>query len=174
MAFTAEQLSTLKSAILADPTLAPLTSGTGTDYGAIASAMSSLAAPDFWVYKSVMSRHELLTGTGPDGTTFTWGGSTGGYINRSQGERDAFREMFNSTGSVNPALVNIQTAFADIFSGAGAGAVANRAHVAGMSRRKATRVEKLFSSGTGSTASPATLRYEGGVTISDVSGMFNV
>lgn len=166
---TPAQLQTLKTYILADPTLGPLTSGPGTDYGAIAAAMSADASPDFWIYRSALSRHEILTGTGPDGTTFAWAG--GAYITRSQGERDAFREMFNSTGAINPALPSIQAAFADIFSGAGG--VGNRTHITGMARRKATLVEKVLSTGNGAVATPATATYEGGLSISDVGQMFN-
>lgn len=166
---TPQQLAALKTHILASPDLAPISSGPGTDYGQIAALLNTAASPDFWVYRLTLTRHDLLTATSQDGTTFTWGGSTGGYINRSQGERDAFREMFNSTGSVNPALANIKAAFDDIFSGAGAGAVANRAHIAAMSRRKATRAEKVLGTGTGSTGSPGVAVFEGDVQISDVN-----
>lgn len=167
---TPAQLTTLKAFILSQQDLAPLTSGTGTDYGAIANALNATAAPDYWVYKPTLTRHEVLTGTGPDGTTFAWAGA--GYITRSQGERDAFREMFNSTGTVNPALPSIQAAFADIFSGAGG--ASNRTHIQGMSRRKATRVEKAFATGAGTTGAPSALGFEGAVSISDIGDMFNV
>jgi hypothetical protein len=170
---TPTQLTALKAAILADPALVPLTSGPTTDYNGLIALMALDFSPDWWVYKTTLTRHEVLVGVGPDATTFTWGGSTGGYINRSQGERDAFREMFNDTGTVNPSLTNIQAAFADIFSGAGAGAVANRAHISGMSRRKANRMERVFSTGNGSTASPGMLVVEGSLTLSEVAEMFS-
>lgn len=172
MPLTTPQLQTLKAAILADPALVPLTSGPTTDFNGLVTAMSVDASPDFWVYKTSLSRHDILTATSSDATMFTWGGSTGGYINRSQGERDAFREMFNSTGSVNPSQANIQAAFADIFSGPGAGAVANRAHIAAMSRRKANRTERVFATGVGSTAAPGVLVVEGNITLGDVLSMF--
>lgn len=167
---TPEQQATLKAYILADPVLGPLTSGPGTDYGAIATAMSADASPAFWVYRSSLSRHDILTGTGPDGTTFAW--AAGAYITRSQGERDAFREMFNSTGSINPALPSIQAAFNDIFSGAGG--AGNRTHITGMSRRKATVAEKVLATGNGAVATPATATFEGGLSLGDVASMFNV
>jgi len=85
----------------------------------------------------------------------------GANITRSQGERDAFREIFNSTGTVNPSLASIKAAFADIFSGTG-GAV-NRTHITAMSKRKANRLEKIFATGTGTLASPGTLVVEGDV-----------
>lgn len=173
MSLSPSQLATLKAAILLDPALAALTSGPDTDYGAIAAAMNLSASPDFWVYRSSLSRHELITQSSQDGTSFTWGGTTGGYISRSPGERDAFREMFNDSGAVDPAQANIQAGFADIFSGPGAGAQNNRAHIAAMSRRKATRAEKALATGMGSTGTPAKLGWEGQLAISDIGEMFN-
>ena len=172
MALTLAQLATLKAAILADQALVPMTSGPTTDFNGLVTAMNVDASPDFWVLKTSLSRHEIITQSGPDGTLFVWGGSTGGYINRSQGERDAFREMFNSTGAVDPSQPNIQAAFADIFSGSGAGAQANRAHIAAMSRRRANRVERVFATGVGSAASPGKLVVEGGISLGDVQAMF--
>lgn len=162
---TPEQKTALKAFILADPAMGPLATGPNVDAGAIADLLNLPASPDYWIYKPSLSRHDLLVGTGPGGTTFVWGGSTGGYINRSQGERDAFREMFNSTGTVNPAQANIQAAFADIFSGAGQGAVGNRNHIAAISRKLANRVEKLFATGAGSTAAPSVAGYHGSVDV---------
>lgn len=174
MELTLAQKQTLKAAILADPVLAAKTSGPGTDYGFIADALNKDAAPAFWGYKALLGKHELTDQTSPDGTTFAWGGTTGGFINRSQGERDCWREIWNTSLSCNPSRANVRAAFDDIFSGAGAGAVNNRAHIAAMIRRKATVVEKLFATGTGSTASPGTFAVEGSVDLSDIAGLFNV
>ena len=168
MPLTTQQLTTLKAAILADQALVPLTSGPTTDFNGLVTAMSVDASPDFWVYKTSLSRHDILTATSVDGTTFAW--AAGAYITRSQGERDAFREMFNSTGTVNPSLASIQAAFADIFSGAGG--AGNRAHIAAMSRRKANRTERVFATGVGSTAAPGSLVVEGNITLGDVLSMF--
>lgn len=154
---TPEQLTTLRADIAANPDLLALYNA--GDRAGLADAYNAAASPVFTVYKSALSRHDILTGTSADGTTFTWTG--GAYITRSQGERDAFREMFNSTGTVNPALPSIQSAFNDIFSGAG-GAV-NRTHIAAMSRRGATRLEKVFAVGLGTNQNPATMGFEGEV-----------
>jgi hypothetical protein len=80
--------------------------------------------------------------------------------------------MFNSTGTVDPSQPNIQAAFADIFSGAGAGAKGCRDHLLAMSRRKASRAERVFATGVGSTASPGKLVVEGSITLGDVLSMF--
>jgi hypothetical protein len=52
--------------------------------------------------------------------------------------------------------------------------LAVRAQVHTHCKRAATRAEKLFSTGTGSTASPATMAFEGVVTYQDVSAARNL
>lgn len=157
MDMTESQKQAVKAYILATPELAVKTSGESTDYQGIAEALNALATPDFVVRRTSISRHEILTTTSLEGTTFTWAG--GGYITRSQGERDAFREMFNSTGSVDPRQQNIVNAFSDIFSGAGG--ASNRTHIDAVGKRKATVAEKVLATGTGSFASPAAIEWEG-------------
>ena len=167
MPLAPEQYAVLRAVVIAEPTL-QIAINTGDDY-AIANWCNALAAPDFFVTKTSLPRHDVLTATSGEATTFAWAGAA--YITRSQGERDAFREMFNSTGTVNPNLASIQAAFADIFSGAGG--LANRTHIAAISKRKATRAEKVLATvpGTGLLASPATLTYEGQVTANEASSL---
>lgn len=153
---TPAQLVTLKAFINTNPAWValPLTNAAGQ---MIADELNALASPAFVVERTVLTKHEIITGTSSGGTTFAWAGAA--YITRSQGERDAFREMFNSTGSVNPSLPSIKAAFLDIFSGAGG--LPNRTHIIALSKRRASLVEKLFATGTGTDAAPATLVYEG-------------
>jgi hypothetical protein len=133
-----------------------------TDPNACVAAMYNLAAsPDFWVWRTSVTKDELVGSVSVDGTTFSWTGT--GYITRSQGERDAFNTMFSSAGIVNPSLSNVRQAWTDIFSGATAPAPANRTHLSTVSRRKAIRFERLYATGTGSTASPGTMVIEGQV-----------
>lgn len=153
----------LKPLVAAEPSLANAVLN-GQD-NVIAAWLNSPASPSFFVTKTELSRHDILTGTSSDGTTFTWTGAA--YITRAQGERDAFREMFNSTGTVNPSLPSITAAFNDIFSGAG-GAV-NRTHITAMSKRLANRMEKALSTtpGTGTSVSPATLTVVGEISVGE-------
>lgn len=150
--FTAPQIVLIKNYIAATPALAAQTLD-GNGLNAVADALNAAFAPAFWVYKTSLSRHNILTETSVDTTTFAWAGAA--YITRAQGERDAFREMFNSSDTVNPSAVPIQAAFLDIFSGPGG--VGNRAHIAAMSRRPASVLEKLLAIGTGTSVAPATL-----------------
>ena len=141
MQLTTGQIQTVKTWLLAN--------ASAMSEAEAAAALNAAASPNYFVWKNTLGRHDLTDGSGvdTDGTTataFVWGGSTGGYINRSQGERDAFRELFNSTDTCRPSLANVRTALDDIFSGAGAGAQANRAHWRARFRRPCTVVEKLF------------------------------
>jgi hypothetical protein len=71
-------------------------------------------------------------------------------------------------GAIDPSRANVRQGFNDIFSGTQNNAAAQRTHLLTVSRRKATRAEKLFATGTGSTAAPAALGYEGAVLGVDV------
>lgn len=121
------------------------------------------------VEKTLLSKHDILTATSQEATTFAW--AAGAYITRAAGERDAFREMFNSTGSVNPSLASIKAAFADIFSGVGG--AGNRTHITAMSKRLCNRVEALSAVGTGTLISPAVLGFEGTVNGQFISNIIN-
>lgn len=163
MSLTSQQLTTLKNAINANPTWQAFPID-GDGPAELAIVLNQTASPDFIVFKSSLSRHALLTETSLAGTVFTWAGN--GYISRSQGERDAFREMWNSTGTVDPRATNIISAILDIFSGAGG--LVNRTHFTEMSKRKATFGEKILATGTGTIISPASMGYEGNLSASDV------
>lgn len=167
MSLSQSQLASLKADIIADAVLNAIPN---TPDGAfqIAAAYNLTASPDFWVWRTFIAQHELVSVTSPDGTTWSWTI----YIARSQGERDGWREMFADTGGINAALPNVRQGLNDIFSG-GTGA-AQRTHLLAMGRRKSTRAEKLFATGTGSTASPATMTFEGNLTFQDIQDARNL
>jgi hypothetical protein len=163
MPLTSAQKTTLKAFIAADPVLSAIPN---TPDGAfeIADRLALDASPDFWVYKTTLNEHDITGKASVDATTWSWSA----YIPRSQGERDGWARMFNDTRSINPSLANVRQGLADIFSGTANNAPAQRTHLQAMSRRKASVVEKLFATGTGSTASPATMVFEGRLTYADV------
>lgn len=161
------QLQNLKNDINNDVTLSVIPNTPDGAY-AIADAYNVVASPDFWVWKSFVSDTDIYSVTSVDGTTWSWTS----YIGRSQGERDAWRQMVNMAGGLNPALANTRSGIADIFSGAGG--AAQRTHLLALGRRKATRAEKLFSTGTGSTASPAIMGFEGRISADDVQAARNL
>lgn len=168
---TPSQLADLKTAILSETDSEFVGYRNNGQTPLMAAWFNAPLAPTYYVKRTSLSRHDILTATSDDGTTFSWAG--GAYITRSQGERDAFREMFNSTGTVNPSLATIQAAFADIFSGAGG--AGNRAHITAMSRRPCTRAERLYvAGGDGSKANPAKMGFEGAITDSDISAALSL
>jgi hypothetical protein len=71
-----------------------------------------------------------------------------------------------SAGGVNPSLADRRQFFDDIFSGAG-GQI-TRASLLALWKRLVRNVEKVFATGTGSDASPATLTFEGSVNGNDI------
>ena len=162
MILTFAQLTILKTDIVADPAFAliPMTPDGAFE---IAAVYNLNAVPDFWVWRTSITESECVNTTSVDATTWSWPQ----YIARSQAERDGWTALFR-TGVVSPAQPNVRQAVADIFSGAGAAPVAQRTHLLTISRRKATRAEKLFASGTGSMAAPATMGPEGILSYTDV------
>jgi hypothetical protein len=170
MNLTLAQLQTIKSAIASTPAMASQPNNPDGNT-AIAALANALASPDFWVWKSRVTKDELVNSTSVDNTTFNWTGT--GYMTRSQGERDTFLALFDRDGAVNPSLATVRAAFSAIFTGATAPAPANLTHLATVARRKATVLEKLFAVGTGSTASPATMAVEGVIAHQDIESARN-
>lgn len=164
-ALTAEQNTALRAAVLAEPTIASCVSG-GNDV-CVADWLNSASA--FIVWRTKVSQEEYQSQTSPAATQFDWAG-TGGFIARSQGERDAWRVMFSS-GSVDPSKTNVRTAFSDIFSGTSAGAVNNRTHLLSISKRVATNAEKTLATGTGTEILPGLLSFEGLIGVNDIAAI---
>jgi len=168
---TTAQLQSLKAAIVADDAFNAFEANPTPDGAfAVADAFNLAATPDFWVWRTSVSKSELVNmqSTDADGSTtrsFIWAGN--GFITRSVGEQAAWQELFNGTGTVNPSLPNVRQAFTEIFSGTG-NAASNRTHLANVGRRKAKRIEKVYATGTGTAASPATMTFEGSIAYQDV------
>lgn len=163
MPLTSGQKTTLKAAIVADATLNAIPN-TADGAFEVANQLDQLATPDYWVWRSAVSEAEIVSQASIDGTIWSWTA----YIARSEPERDAWKRMFNSVYSCNPSLANVRQAFADIFSGNTNNAPTQRTHLLAVGRRKATRVEKILASGSGTTASPSLMGFEGKLSYQDV------
>jgi hypothetical protein len=170
VSLTPNQLATLKADILADPAFTTLKDSPDGRF-AIATAYNLNPASDFWVWKSYLTKSDAVNSTSVDNTTFNWTGN--GFISRSLNEIAAWENLWNTTGAVNPSLAQVRAGFAAIFTGAG-NAAANLVHLQAMARRKATRAEKLFASGTGSSGSPAVMAFEGSIAFADVDTALNL
>ena len=150
------QKATLKAFVEADPVL-NLIPKTLDGAFELALRLQDATTPDFWVWKTSLHEHEITGQTSVDGTVWSWTA----YIARTVGERDGWVRMFNTSLSINPSLPNVRQGIADIFSGSANSAPAQRTHLNTIARRKANKLEGLFATGTGSTASPGTMVIEG-------------
>ena len=139
----------------------------------IANTYNASASPAFTVWRTLITEAEIYST--PDSSAAFWSWTS--YIARSQGERDGWREMFGVDGSVNPTLANVRQGMIDIFSGAQNNAPAQRTFLSNKSKRLASVAEKLFadlSGGNGAAATPATLSFEGSLTIFDIQAALAV
>lgn len=97
----------------------------------------------------------------------------------AQGKQMNLQNLLLGRQSVNFAKANIRAAFQDCLTGLPTGA-AGALQAAGWTalqtagQRDATRAEKLYATGTGSVASPATIVFEGSVTGTDVETALNL
>ena len=166
MALTSAQKTALNAHITASSDL-NVFPNTADGAFAIAALLNLDALPDFWVWRTSVTKREVVNQPSRTGTSFIWAGN--GFITRSAGELECFNQLFNTTLTCNPSLPNVRQAFIDIFSGVGNAAL-NRTHLDIVGRRKATRAEKLFATGTGldTSAGAGTLTFDGAVSYQDV------
>lgn len=160
---TTQQIALIKADIIAN---SDLSAKPNTPDGAfdIAALYALPAAPDFIVWKSSVSEADIVSKTSDEGTVWSWPA----FIARSTGEQGGWARMVGVAGIINPSLPQVRQAITDIFSGSANSAPAQRTHLAAMGKRKATRLEKLLATGTGSTAAPATMGFEGAASYSDI------
>jgi hypothetical protein len=156
MALTTAQLQALKASIAADPVLSalPLTSASAQ---VIADAYNEPASPAYVVWRTSLSRHEAQS----DGFDWTQ------CDNLTTGQARIWEWIFNTTGSMNPSEPGIRSGITECWKGT-APKVAVATFVLGKCKRNASRAEKLFATGSGSTASPSTMAFEGALSSDDV------
>lgn len=154
MHMTPAQLTALRAHIDASPDLNTFPNNADGNY-AIAALLNMPASPAFTVWKTDVPRNEV-------GKTFI--ASALAAITAGNNDKLANFAVWNE--SVNPSRADQRQFFDDVFSVA-AGA-STRAALLLLWKRLATRVEKLYASGTGSDAAPASLTFEGSVSHQDV------
>lgn len=161
MALTPAQYPALKALIAGDSTLNALPNN-GDSAMQIVDALDVVASPDFWVWRTNVTRADIYHTTSVDGTTWNW--LT--YKNQSLSEQGCWVQMFMGD-QANFALPNLRAGVAVIFSGSGV-QLTQQTHILTIGRRKATRAEKALATGTGSTAAPAVMGSEGRLDPSDI------
>jgi hypothetical protein len=158
---TTQQLQTLRTAIDADPTMSAFPN---TQDGAfdLAAYLDQPAAGPFVVWRTSVARGEILQ-NGFDWTRLD---------NLSVGKARVWSDIFVD-GSINPSKVNVRAGIDAVWVGTAAD-LAVRAAVYVHCKRSATRAEKIFATGTGSDATPATLVIEGLLNYQDVFAARNL
>lgn len=146
MLLTTAQLQAIKTDIAANPDLAAFPSNGDGDF-AVAALYNALASPAFTVWKTAVSLNQIKD---------KFDGSELSGLTTANTSRLQTVALYSPMG-VNPSLAATRVFFADVFSVGGVTAAALLA----LWKRPATRLEKLFATGTGSDASPATLVFEG-------------
>lgn len=162
---TPSQLVALKADILADPTLAAQ-AGSPDGRFAIAAAYNLPAFPAWYVWRTAVTEAEI----------FNNGMDWARVDNLSVGKARIWEWMFKF-GSINPGKPNVRAGIEAVWVGTAAD-LAVRAAVYGHCKSNATRGQKLFSTGTGTTESPASLQAGIGgdftVTFNDVDAALNM
>lgn len=149
MALTPEQLASLKALIVGNPTFNAYSNTPDGAFDLAALLNTGVTSPAFWIWRTSVSRAQIYNEVGPDATSWNW--TT--YKNQGATEQNAWVQMFMGD-QADFTQANLRAGIAAIFTG-GAAATAQRDHILGVGRRSATHIEKLFATGTGSTASPA-------------------
>ena len=153
---TTEQKVTLKAYIQSVPALD--TMYVDGNLAGLADALSADHSPDFIVWKTSVDKNEV-------GKTFV--ASALAAITAGNNDKLANFAAWNET--VDPSRADQRAFFDDIFSVA-AGA-STRAALLSLWKRKANVIEKVFASGTGSDAAPATMTYQGPISYLDLVGL---
>lgn len=159
-ALTTAEYSALNAAIIAEPSL---TTAVSTNDDTAISVWCNTTST-FIVWRSRVTEDEYTDNVSSDSTVWSWPA----YIARAQGERDGWDRMFRK-GAINPGKANVRQGIADIFSGSANNAGPQRTHLLAMSKRAATNCEKVLATGTGTTATPGVLTFEGSLSSAAIS-----
>lgn len=147
MNLTTAQKATLKTDVQAN-------SDTNTLYlagnlGGLSALYNLDAVPDYWVFRTNVPINDV-------GNTFNATELAG--LTSLNTQRLQNLAAWSGLG-VNPTTAGVRQFFADIFSGAGGQLTRSALDI--LWRRKATRFEKVFATGAGTTAAPSLLVLEG-------------
>lgn len=158
---TPAQYTTLKNHIAADPTLSQIPPGSDGDV-AIATILNAAASPTFYVWKRAVRLMDVQQATG-----FNWT-----LVDGLSAGRARIWEWMSRSGTMDASQDNVRDGINNAFQGAGQ-LPAMRLAVFGACQRVASRFEKLFATGAGTTTTnagdgPAVMAVEGPVSYQDV------
>ncbi len=160
-ALTTQQLAALKADILADPAMAGKPNNSDGNFD-IAKAYNLTASPAYIVWRTSVAINEIMS------NGFDWTRVDNATVGKAR-----IWEWMTQIGTINPSKATIRAGIDEAWSGTGAEQVAHRAAIYVHCKRAATRVEKLFATGTGTTLSPSTMGFEGNLSGDDVEAARN-
>jgi hypothetical protein len=174
---TPQQQSTIHAAILADNALNTLTASSNS-IDTIVNSFNATASPDFYVYKTNVAMDDVFNAVlwanfTPASPSLGAGTDATNWLLACQGKQFNLQTMLTGRSTINAAKPNLRTGLQDALTNIPSGVEgANRSGgwpaVQLILSRPANVVEKLFATGTGSQASPATMSLEGSLDYSDV------
>ncbi len=158
---TPEQLSALKAALLADPSLTQWIIDYRDDL--LRDYYNEPASPAYTVWRTNVTQDEIMQ------NGFDWVQ----VDNLSVGKARIWEWLFdNGSTAINPSKANVRAGIDEAWKGTAA-MLAVRAAVYVHCKRAANRVERIFATGTGSDAVPGNLVFEGTLSTSDISAILN-
>ena len=157
MSLTSEQQATLKAAILANPTWDAYPNNSDGNF-ALAQLLNQSASPAFTVWKSYVEASQIME------NGFVWTAVDGLTAGKAR-----IWDWLTRYGGFNPSKTNVRQGLVDCFGAGSAMQTAITPHL----KRSASSAEKLFATGTGSDASPATMGWEGNLSYDDVGNARN-
>lgn len=195
---TPAQLAALKADILADQVLAAFPNNSDGN-SAIAAAYNTIVASAYWVWKTSMptsdafdqivwanlTPQDLPPKTTAEASAYQAGASLSEALllwkARSlacQGKQFNVQTMLSGRATIDPSKANVRAGLQDALTGvpsgaSGANKQAGWAALQVAMSRQATRVEKLFATGSGTVPSPSTMVFEGQLTYQDVEAARN-
>ena len=149
---TTEQAQTLKAYVEADATLNAIPHSYDGAY-ALAEALKANASPDFVVWRTSVAAEEIMS------NGFIWTA-----VDALTAGKARIWDWMTRYGTINPSKLNVRQGMADAFGAASAMATGIMPHL----KRNANILEKLFATGTGTTASPATMTIEGSLSYQEI------
>lgn len=152
MALTAPQLTALKAAIDGDPTLSAIPNNSDSNFE-VAALLNTASNPAWTVWRTNVERGEILE-NGFDWTRLD---------NLSVGKARVWNDIFVN-GRINPSKTNVRSGIEAVWVGTAAD-LAVRAAIYVHCKMIATRAQKIFSTGSGSDASPAVMDANIGETL---------
>ena len=157
---TPAQVATLRTLVLAEPTLA--SARQSGDDTAIAAWLNAPSSPSYIVWRTSVTKEQIQASASFDWTRVD---------NLSVGKARIWDQMFYG-GSINPSQANYRAGIDATWVGTQAD-LNVRSAVYAVCKRTATRAEKALATGTGSDASPATMGFEGMISAADVAAARN-